>query len=148
MRYMRDQPVRRSFPSHEKVVRGTMDKRLRRMLQALFTMTILILIRYFIFRVAFACIPDGLCRTVYRLIEFKDGFHGKVISTQWLFGAWSFYGLLQILIVIITGDYADVFDGVMIALAMFILNLIHPGTYLRNDYAAVPLYNERYGYDP
>jgi hypothetical protein len=76
-----------------------MDKRLRRMLQALFIMTILIIIRYFIFAIAFACnrIPDELCRTVYRLIEFKDGFHGKVISTEWLFGAWSFYGLLRTL---------------------------------------------------
>ena len=75
-----------------------MDKRLRRLLLALFTMTILIIIRYFIFSfpLAFAWsrIPDGLRRTVYRLIEFKDGFHGKVISTQWLFSAWSFYALL------------------------------------------------------
>jgi hypothetical protein len=43
------------------------------------------------------------------------------------------------LIVIIIGDYADVFDAVMIVLAMFILNLVHPGTYLRDDYAALPL---------
>jgi hypothetical protein len=106
VRYTRDQPVRQPFSSLEKVIRGTMDKRLRRMLQAMGTMTILIIIR-----------------TIYRLIEFKDGFHGKVISTQWLF---------------------NVFDGLMIVLAMFTLNLFHPGTYLgnRDDYTAVPLSNE------
>ncbi|KAN0125993.1 RTA1 domain containing protein [Russula decolorans] len=104
VRYTRDRPVRQPFSSLEKVIRGTMDKRLRRMLQAMGTMTILIIIR-----------------TIYRLIEFKDGFHGKVISTQWLF---------------------DVFDGLMIVLAMYTLNLFHPGTYLRDDYTAVPLSNE------
>jgi len=40
------------------------------------------------------------------------------------------------------GDYTDVFDGVMIVLAMFTLNLFHPGTYLRGDYTAVPFSNE------
>lgn len=104
VRYTRDQPVRQSFPSLEKGIRGTMGKRLRRMLQAMAIMTILIIIR-----------------TIYRLIEFKDGFHGKVISTQWLF---------------------NVFDGVMIVLAMFILNIFHPGIYMRDDYTAVPFANE------
>lgn len=37
--------------------------------------------------------------------------------------------------------YADVFDAAMIVLAMFTLNIFHPGTYLQDDYAAVPLYN-------
>jgi hypothetical protein len=32
------------------------------------------------------------------------------------------------------GDYADVFDGTMIVLAMYTLNLFHPGIYLREDY--------------
>ena len=36
-------------------------------------------------------------------------------------------------IVSIIGDYADVFDGTMIFLAMFTLNLFHPGIYLRGD---------------
>ena len=45
-------------------------------------------------------------------------------------------------IVIIIGGYADVFDGLMIVLAMFTLNIFHPGTYLRDDYTAVPPYNE------
>lgn len=41
--------------------------------------------------------------------------------------------------VIIIGDYADVFDGAMIVVAMFILNLVHPGTYLQDEYTSVPL---------
>ena len=123
-----------------------MDERLRRMLQVLFIVTVLIITRYFIFLYCFACkrIPDGLCRTIYRLLEFKGGFHGKVIATQWLFSAWSFLWSTPNLIVIIIGDYADVFDGAMIISAMLILNLFHPGTYLQDgpSYTAVPLYNE------
>jgi hypothetical protein len=42
------------------------------------------------------------------------------------------------------GDYADVFDGAMIVLAMYILNLVHPGTYLQDEYVAVPVYNQVY----
>ena len=32
-----------------------------------------------------------------------------------------------------SGDYADVFDGTMIVLAMYTLNLFHPGIYLRGE---------------
>jgi hypothetical protein len=34
---------------------------------------------------------------------------------------------------VIIGDYADVFDGTMIVLAMYTLNLFHPGIYLRGE---------------
>jgi len=55
-----------------------------------------------------------LIRTIYRVIEFVSGWNGTVISTEWLF---------------------NVFDGTMITLAMFTLNLFHPGIFLRNiDY--------------
>ena len=33
----------------------------------------------------------------------------------------------------IIGDYADVFDATMIVLAMYTLNLFHPGMYLREQ---------------
>ena len=36
-------------------------------------------------------------------------------------------------IVLIIWDYADVFDATMICLAMFTLNVFHPGIYLRGD---------------
>jgi hypothetical protein len=44
-------------------------------------------------------------------------------------------GHLQLLqnIIVITGDSADVFDGTMITLAMWTLNVFHPGIYLRVD---------------
>jgi len=77
------------------VLRGTINKRLNRMLQAMITMTIFIFIR-----------------TIYRVIEFAGGWNGKVIATQWVF---------------------NVFDGTMIVLAMYTLNLFHPGIYLRED---------------
>jgi hypothetical protein len=32
------------------------------------------------------------CRTIYRVIEFEDGWNGKVNSTQWFFSkSWSFF---------------------------------------------------------
>jgi len=36
-------------------------------------------------------------------------------------------------LVLITGDYADVFDGAMIVLAMYTLNIFHPGIFLRDE---------------
>ena len=45
-RYTWDRPVRRSAPMANEVHRGTTDKRLNRMLQAMITMTVFILIRY------------------------------------------------------------------------------------------------------
>ncbi|KIJ55224.1 hypothetical protein M422DRAFT_100481, partial [Sphaerobolus stellatus SS14] len=45
-------------------------------------------------------------RTVYRSIELIDGWDGIIISTQW---------------------YFNTFDGAMIVLAMYTLNVFHPG---------------------
>ena len=36
-------------------------------------------------------------------------------------------------LIVIFGDYVDVFDGTMIVLAMYTLNLFHPGIYLRGE---------------
>jgi len=36
-------------------------------------------------------------------------------------------------LIVIIGDYADVFDGAMIVLAMYTLNIFHPGIYLREE---------------
>jgi hypothetical protein len=94
-RYTWDLPIRRSAPVTNKVLRGTMDNRLNRMLQAMLIMTIFIMIR-----------------AIYRVVKFAGGLNGKVISTQWFF---------------------YVFDGTMICLEMFTLNLFHPGIYLRGD---------------
>jgi len=48
-RFTWDRPVRRSAPVPGEIPRGTTDSRLQRMLQAMFVMTILIVIRYFHF---------------------------------------------------------------------------------------------------
>ncbi|EIW64627.1 RTA1 like protein [Trametes versicolor FP-101664 SS1] len=61
----------------------------------------------------------GLCmealflyiRGIYRTVELADGWNGKVIQTQSLF---------------------IVFDGVMVFLTMFTLNVFHPGRLLKN----------------
>jgi hypothetical protein len=45
-RYTWDLPIRRSAPVPNEVLRGTMDKRLNRMLQAMLIITIFIMIRY------------------------------------------------------------------------------------------------------
>ncbi|KAJ7325883.1 RTA1 like protein-domain-containing protein [Mycena albidolilacea] len=50
-------------------------------------------------------------RAIYRTIKLKNGFSGSIISTQWLF---------------------NVFDGAMIALAIFIVNFGHPGLLLQD----------------
>ena len=36
-------------------------------------------------------------------------------------------------VIVMIRDYADVFDGTMIVLAMYTLNVFHPGIYLRGE---------------
>ncbi|KAK7028773.1 RTA1 like protein-domain-containing protein [Favolaschia claudopus] len=48
-------------------------------------------------------------RSVYRLIELNDGWNGRIIETE---------------------VYFNVLDGGMVVLAIFTLNLIHPGVFL------------------
>ncbi|KAF7332793.1 putative RTA1-like protein [Mycena kentingensis (nom. inval.)] len=52
-----------------------------------------------------------LIRAVYRVVELSDGWSGRVIHTQ---------------------VYFNVLDGAMITLAMFTVNLAHPGFLLRD----------------
>ncbi|OSD03392.1 RTA1-domain-containing protein [Trametes coccinea BRFM310] len=49
-------------------------------------------------------------RSVYRIIEFANGFNGSIAHTQILF---------------------DLFDGMLVTMAMYTLNIMHPGTLLR-----------------
>ncbi|KAF7375754.1 RTA1-like protein [Mycena sanguinolenta] len=51
-------------------------------------------------------------RAIYRTVELINGFSGSVISTQW---------------------YFNIFDGAMVALAIFIVNFAHPGMLLRQN---------------
>ncbi|OJT04687.1 hypothetical protein TRAPUB_4481 [Trametes pubescens] len=53
-------------------------------------------------------------RSVYRVIEFADGFNGSIAHTQVLF---------------------NVFDGAMVTLAMYTLNAFHPGVLLKKTAA-------------
>lgn len=48
-------------------------------------------------------------RAVYRLFELADGWNGAINSTQW---------------------YFNLFDGAMVVLAMYTLNVFHPGPLL------------------
>jgi len=50
-------------------------------------------------------------RAVYRTIELADGWNGRIISTQ---------------------IYFNVLDGAMVTLAIYTLNLAHPGFLLRD----------------
>jgi hypothetical protein len=49
-------------------------------------------------------------------------------SVRGLFFSLSFPDLI-----VIIGDFADVFDGTMIVLAMYTLNAFHPGIYLQAE---------------
>ncbi|KAI0825088.1 RTA1-like protein [Trametes gibbosa] len=55
-------------------------------------------------------------RGVYRTVELADGWHGRVILTQSLF---------------------VVFDGVMVFLTMFTMNIFHPGRLLKSSSGAI-----------
>ncbi|KAI9063109.1 RTA1-domain-containing protein [Trametes sanguinea] len=49
-------------------------------------------------------------RSIYRIIEFANGYNGSIAHTQILF---------------------DLFDGMLVTLAMFTLNVMHPGMLLQ-----------------
>ncbi|KAF6748225.1 RTA1 like protein-domain-containing protein [Ephemerocybe angulata] len=51
-------------------------------------------------------------RAIYRTIELADGWNGKIISNE---------------------TYFIVLDAVMVLIAMYVLNLIHPGPFLYHD---------------
>ncbi|KAI9451626.1 RTA1-like protein [Lactarius psammicola] len=102
-RYAWNRPMRSARVAGE-VSRGVMNQPLKRMLYAMSVMTIFIVIR-----------------TIYRVIEFVDGWNGKINSTQW---------------------YFIVFDGIMITLAMLTLNAFHPGVFLRESDFLVPTNSE------
>ncbi|KAF9464056.1 RTA1-like protein [Collybia nuda] len=51
-------------------------------------------------------------RSIYRTIELVDGWNGKIITTQ---------------------VYFNVLDGAMIVLAMYTLNFVHPGVFLKSS---------------
>ena len=60
---------------------------------------------------------------MYRTIELIDGFDGKITQTQIYFSQ-------SPLPLSLRGDSPhclDIFDGAMIVLAMYTLNLLHPG---------------------
>ncbi|TCD71025.1 hypothetical protein EIP91_000524 [Steccherinum ochraceum] len=52
-----------------------------------------------------------LIRSVYRTAELADGWNGRIITTEWPF---------------------NVFDGAMILLAMYTMNLFHPGYLMKS----------------
>ncbi|KAJ7747832.1 RTA1-domain-containing protein, partial [Mycena metata] len=86
-RYHKDLPVRRT-PND----RGLMDGKLKTMIAALAFSTLVLFIR-----------------SIYRIIELANGWHGHIIHTE---------------------VYFNVLDGGMVVLAIFTINFAHPGRLL------------------
>ncbi|PFH46581.1 hypothetical protein AMATHDRAFT_69545 [Amanita thiersii Skay4041] len=57
-------------------------------------------------------------RAVYRTIELANGWNGKVITTE---------------------VYFNIFDGAMIVLAMYTMNIVHPGVFLAPEECDIEL---------
>lgn len=73
-----------------------------------------------------------VCRTIYRVLEFIEGWNGEIMTTEWPFSTWSFINVARLEShSIITDNVADVFDGAMIVCAMYTLNIFHPGFFLQ-----------------
>ncbi|KAG1741828.1 RTA1 like protein-domain-containing protein [Suillus paluster] len=68
-------------------------------------------LRLMLFGVGF-CTPCIFIRSVYRTVELADGWFGPVITTQ---------------------RYFDWLDGAPITLAIYTLNFMHPGIWLKRD---------------
>lgn len=68
---------------------------------------------------------------IYRVIELSEGWEGPVITTEWYFSTFS---KTRVTIARLQSHLPispkDLFDGAMIALAMTVLNVFHPGYWL------------------
>ena len=68
-------------------------------------------------------------RAVYRVIELAGGWTGPIISTQiWFSTSAAFLTFCGI-----ENWYTDIFDGAMVVLAVYTLNVFHPGYLLFNQ---------------
>ncbi|KAG6886613.1 hypothetical protein C0995_006447 [Termitomyces sp. Mi166 len=74
-------------------------------------------------------------RSVYRLIELADGWLGRIIRTEVYFSALSSARSEPLASVTYRPffSFLDVLDGVMITLAIYTFNFIHPGFFLADD---------------
>jgi hypothetical protein len=129
-RYAQERPIRHVTDG---AYRGTVDVRLKRMLHAMLIMTVFIVIRYAVWSSSILrYLSLMVSRTIYRTAEFVGGWDGKINSTQWVFSTCIFYKSHRI----VTNHCAVVFDAIMITLAMWTLNIFHPGVYLqKSDYS-------------
>ena len=114
IRFILDRPMRRIRENGTLPPRGTLDESLIRMLIGMSIMATLLLVR-----------------SIYRMVELSGGWRGKVISIQWLFG--SSARPLSVLSQRDTESETDVFDGATVFLAIFTLNVFHPGVLLRGQ---------------
>lgn len=67
-------------------------------------------------------------RAVYRTIELSNGWSGKIIQTQVYFSKYYVYYSPSSNNLIV-----DVLDGTMIVLAMYTMNIAHPGFMLADN---------------
>ena len=85
------------------------------------------------------------CRSIYRIVEFADGFDGPIAHNQQLFSESPVSTRLYPFRTIC----ADVFDGVMVTLAMYTLNILNPGHLLQvssmNTYSGTSSYEMEEG---
>lgn len=67
--------------------------------------------------------------SVYRVAELGDGWTGKILRTQVYF---SKYTVVCTTWLLLSGvNFVGLFDGGMIVVAIFALNIFHPGFLLR-----------------
>ncbi|KAG6901074.1 hypothetical protein C0995_001161 [Termitomyces sp. Mi166 len=78
---------------------------------------------------------DHVSRSVYRLIELADDWLGRIIRTEVYFSASSSARSESLASVTYRPffSFPDVLDGVMITLAIYTFNFIHPGFFLADD---------------
>jgi hypothetical protein len=61
---------------------------------------------------------------VYRTIELADGWNGRIISTEVYFSALNPISSRRKIVIL---SKLDVLDGAMVTMAMYALNIAHPG---------------------
>ena len=64
---------------------------------------------------------------MYRTIELSNGWNGRIISTQVLFSTYLDLVFNTTVLTAHALTYLDVLDGAMVTLAIYTVNIAHPG---------------------
>jgi hypothetical protein len=72
-------------------------------------------------------------RAIYRTIELSDGWNGRIISNEIYFSEYLWFSDLPLPVQLLMYNPLDALDGAMVTIAMYTINIAHPGILLASS---------------